>query len=84
MVAFLHSPVGQRVRTNNHVERANRRLRLDEEVRYQWRSGRSLGRFLRLRLGRLDTRASGLGQSPADAGRSAEPARERVANPGGD
>jgi hypothetical protein len=27
MMAFLHSPVAERVRTNNHVERTNRRLR---------------------------------------------------------
>src|ERR1700674_5438907 len=31
MVAFLECPVGQRVRTNNHVERANRQLRFDEK-----------------------------------------------------
>jgi hypothetical protein len=53
MVAFLESPTGERVRTNNHVERANRKLRFDEKVRYKWRSRRSLDRFLRLRLGHL-------------------------------
>src|SRR5215472_3755615 len=37
MVTFLESPVGQRERTNNHVERANRRLRYDEKVRYTQR-----------------------------------------------
>jgi hypothetical protein len=50
MVAFLECPVGARVRTNNHVERANRKLRYDEKVRYKFRSERSLDRFLRLRL----------------------------------
>jgi hypothetical protein len=50
MVAFLQSPTGQRVRTNNHVERANRKLRYDEKVRYKFRTERSLDRFLRLRL----------------------------------
>jgi Transposase and inactivated derivatives len=56
MVAFLEcpGPAGQRVRTNNHVERANRKLRYDEKVRYKFRSERSLNRFLRLRLGLLD------------------------------
>jgi hypothetical protein len=53
MIAFLESPVGQRVKTNNHVERTNRMIRFDEKVRYKWRSYRSLERFLCLRLGRL-------------------------------
>lgn len=53
MIAFLEQPAGQRVRTNNHVERANRKLRFDEKVRYKFRTRRSLDRFLRLRLGRL-------------------------------
>jgi hypothetical protein len=38
MVAFLESPAGQRERTNNHVERTNRKLRYDEKVRYKFRS----------------------------------------------
>lgn len=33
MIAFLRSPLGQRVRTNNHVERLNRQIRHHEEVR---------------------------------------------------
>jgi hypothetical protein len=53
MIAFLERPVGQRVRTNNHVERTNRKVRFDEKVRYKWRSLSSLDRFLRLRLDRL-------------------------------
>ncbi len=48
MVAFLECSEG--VRTNNHVERTNRKLRFDEKVRYKFRSERSLDRFLRLRL----------------------------------
>ena len=54
MVLFLDRPAGQRVRTNNHVERANRKLRFAEKARYKWRSQRSLNRFLHLRLGWLD------------------------------
>jgi Transposase len=50
MVTFLECPAGTRVRTNNHVERTNRKIRFDEKVRYKWRSLRSLDRFLRLRL----------------------------------
>ena len=53
MIAFLECSAGARVRTNNHVERTNRKLRFDEKVRYKWRSRRSLDRFLRLRLDRL-------------------------------
>jgi transposase-like protein len=53
MIAFLEQPVGQQVRTNNHVERTNRKLRFDEKVRYKFRTQRSLERFLRLRLDRL-------------------------------
>jgi hypothetical protein len=53
MIAFLESPTGRRVRTNNHVERTNRKLRFDEKVRYKFRTWRSLNRFLQLRLDRL-------------------------------
>jgi Transposase len=58
MVAFLECSEGARVRTNNHVERTNRKLRYDEKVRYKFRSGRSLDRFLRLRLDLLAQKAS--------------------------
>ena len=50
MIAFLRSPVSRRVRTNNHVERCNRKLRYWEKVRYKWRRRRSLVRFLVLAL----------------------------------
>ena len=36
-MAYLNNPVNQRVRTNNHVERANRTIRMLEKVRYKWR-----------------------------------------------
>ena len=52
MIAFLRSPVGQRVRTNNHVERTNRQLRLFEKVRYKWRRRRSIVRFVLLAIQR--------------------------------
>lgn len=52
MMAFLHSPAGRRVRTNNHVERANRKLRYFEKVRYKWRRRRSIVRFLLLAMQR--------------------------------
>jgi transposase len=52
MIAFLHSPANQRVRTNNHVERTNRRLRCIEKVRYKWRRRRTIVRFVVLTIDR--------------------------------
>jgi hypothetical protein len=51
VVAFVHSPAGQRLRTNNHVERTNRKLRYLEKVRYKWRR-RTIVRLLVLALDR--------------------------------
>jgi hypothetical protein len=52
MIAFLTSPVYHRVRTNNHVERVNRKLRHQEKARYKWRKRRTLVRFLVLLMDR--------------------------------
>jgi transposase-like protein len=52
MIAFLKSPACCRVRTNNHAERVNRRLRHQEKARYKWRKRRRLVRFLVLLLDR--------------------------------
>jgi hypothetical protein len=52
MIAYVHSPASQRVRTNNHVERTNRRLRYLEKVRYKWRRRRTIVRFVVLALDR--------------------------------
>ncbi len=52
MIAYVHSPVGQRLRTNNHVERTNRRLRYLEKVRYKWRRRRTIVCFVLLALDR--------------------------------
>lgn len=85
MVVFLQSPAGQRVKTNNHVERANRKLRFDEKVRYKWRSARSLNRFLHLRLAWLGARHSG-GPSPTQPqpDQKNPPRKAKVAHPTGD
>ncbi len=53
MVTFLRSPLGQRVRTNNHVERMNRKLRHYEKVRYRWRQAKAVVRFVALAVERL-------------------------------
>ena len=54
MIAFLRGPARRRrqVRTNNHVERCNRKLRYLEKVRYKWRRRRTLVRFIVLALDR--------------------------------
>ncbi len=52
MIAFLKSPACRRVRTNNHVERINRKLRFLEKVRYKWRRRRTTVRFVVLLLDR--------------------------------
>lgn len=63
MIAYLHSPAARRVRTNNHVERTNRRLRSFEKVRYKWRRRRTIVRFVvlafdRWRKARLNSQTS--------------------------
>lgn len=52
MIAFLRSPARKRVRTNNHVERTNRKLRHYEKVRYRWRRRRTIVRFVVLAIHR--------------------------------
>jgi hypothetical protein len=52
MVAFSTSEIGKKVRTNNHVERANRRLRFAEKVRYKWRHRKWVLRYVLLALDR--------------------------------
>jgi hypothetical protein len=53
IMAFLKNPVSRRVRTNNHVERTNRVIRLLEKVRYRWRRRKTLVRFVVLMLDRF-------------------------------
>jgi hypothetical protein len=84
MVAFLSCAEGARVRTNNHVERANRKLRYDEKVRYKFRSERSLDRFLRLRLDLLARQALSGQRPPADGASSPREGPTSAALPGGD
>ncbi len=79
MVTFLECPAGECVRTNNHVERTNRKIRFDEKVRYKWRTRRSLDRFLRLRL---DLLARQLFSEAASSGNGdSNPRREPASQP---
>ena len=50
VLAFRSVPAAERVRTNNQVERANRRWRFAEKVRYQWRKRRWVVRYVVLLL----------------------------------
>ena len=49
-MAFVQQPPGRQVRTNNHVERMNRRLRFAEKVRYRWRQRKWVVRWVVLLL----------------------------------
>jgi hypothetical protein len=49
-MAFGGQPAGEHVRTNNHVERMNRRLRFAEKVRYRWRKRKWVVRWVVLLL----------------------------------
>jgi Transposase len=69
-MAFVQRPVGSRVRTNNHVERMNRRLRFAEKVRYRWRQRRWVVRWVVLLL-------DGFWQQAAEAVPPAPPQTQR-------
>lgn len=84
MIAFLEEPLPQRVRTNNHVERANRQLRFAEKVRYKWRSQRSLDRYLRLRLGLLAQQREHQKLATDQAHQPPPPTPDQMASCGGD
>jgi Transposase len=64
VLAFLSVPAAERVRTNNHVERANRRLRFAEKVRYKWRRRRWVVRYVVLLLDVCWRQAAAEGQEP--------------------
>lgn len=71
MIAFLRGPARRRriVRTNNHVERCNRKLRYWEKIRYKWRRRRTLVRFIVLALDRWWKEALSPNQPPAPKSR---------------
>jgi hypothetical protein len=66
--AFHGQPEAQRQKTNNHVERMNRRLRFDEKARYKWRRRKSIVRFVLLRISRHGPRTKPQGQQPPPGG----------------
>ena len=83
MIAFLRGPARRRrlVRTNNHVERCNRRLRYWEKVRYKWRRRRTLVRFIVLALDRWWQEAFAKAQPQKCSSRRKPKRRERTASP---
>ena len=68
MVAFTYGEAGRQVRTNNHVERANRRLRFAEKVRYKWRRRKWVVRYVLLALDRWWRQAAGAARQAAGQG----------------
>lgn len=84
LTAYLKGPANRRVRTNNHVERTNRTIRLLEKVRYKWRRRRTLVRFVVVTLDRLWAERRLAERSDVDRsgrGRSSGPKRERRNRP---
>jgi len=77
MAAFTSSAAGTKMRTNNHVERANRRLRFWEKVRYKWRRRKWVLRFVLLALDRWWQQAA---RAEAEA-KQAETAKEGAQSP---
>jgi transposase len=51
-VAFVYSAAGEKIRTNNHVERTNRKVRFAEKLRYKWRRRKWVVRYVLLALDR--------------------------------
>jgi hypothetical protein len=72
-MAFVERPAGRQVRTNNHAERLNRRLRFAEKVRYRWRKRKWVVRWVVLLLDRCWQRAA----EAAAADKKAKQSRER-------
>jgi hypothetical protein len=75
-VAFVYSEAAEKVRTNNHVERANRQLRYAEKSRYKWRTRKWVVRFVLLILDlslRQVASAQGHADQPARAAHEPQP-----------
>jgi Transposase len=69
-VAFTYSKAAAKVRTNNHVERANRGFRFTEKVRYKWRRRKWVLRFVLLVLDHCWRAAAQQAQQPDRAARA--------------
>ncbi len=76
-VAFVYSAAGERVRTNNHVERVNRKVRFAEKLRYRWRRRKWVVRHVLLALDRWWRQAA----QTAPPGKAAQAAKGRTDPP---
>ncbi len=72
VMAFVQQPGGGQVRTNNHVERMNRRLRFAEKVRYRWRKRKWVVRWVVLLLDVCWQEAAAAGAASPGTERRAE------------
>jgi transposase-like protein len=79
MVAFTSSEAGEKVRTNNHVERANRRIRFAEKVRYKWRRRKWVLRYVLLGLDRWWRQAAKVAEEAGQANEQGQRPHARVA-----
>jgi len=75
VMGYVEQPADRQVRTNNHVERLNRRLRFAEKVRYRWRQRKWVVRWVVLLLDGCWQQAA---QAAATA-KEAKQAKQRVA-----
>jgi len=69
VMGYVAQPAGRQMRTNNHVERLNRRLRFAEKVRYRWRKRKWVVRWVVLLL-------DGCWQQAAQAAATAKDAKQ--------
>lgn len=79
MVTFVYSETAKKIRTNNHVERANRKLRFAEKVRYKWRRRKWVLRYVLLALDRWWRQAAKAAQKAKPAAKQKSPPRTRAA-----
>jgi hypothetical protein len=71
-MTFVQQPADRQVRTNNHVERLNRRLRFAEKVRYRWRKLKWVVRWVVLLLDVCWQQAAEVAEVSTRGKRSAE------------
>jgi hypothetical protein len=82
LMAYLNSPVSQRVRTNNQVERTNRMVRFFEKVRYKWRRRKTIVRFIVLKLHEIWSEWSPLKNAgPSPVHQRSKPTRDNGLQP---
>ena len=66
-LSLLGQPEGERQKTNNHVERMNRKLRFDEKARCKRRRRKSIVRWVLLRISRHVPKPKTQGPQPPPA-----------------